>query len=341
MPLNALGYVGIRSDKLDDWATYGPQFLGLELVERTAGMLKFRMDDRKQRIIVSSEADAAHTFGWEVDDTAALDALAGRLDAAKIDAVRVPADALAMRAVTAAIRFADPAGNCLEAFCGPEQASTPFKSGRPISGFRTGALGMGHVVLHVPRIEDLRWFYEDVLGFRLSDYCETPFRACFFHVNSRHHSLAMIETGRSGIHHVMMELLNLDDVGQGYDLALRRARAHRHLARPPHQRFHDVVLRQEPERVHDRIRLGRPLHRPGDVAAARDAPRPLTLGPRARLAAGRAARRGARLPDAGGARGSAPTRPSRRRQLPHRRQFLRLVGGHEAAAIKRLSVAGC
>ncbi len=30
----------------------------------------------------------------------------------------------------------------------------------------------------------------------------------------------MIETGRNGIHHLMMELMMLDDVGQGYDLAL-------------------------------------------------------------------------------------------------------------------------
>ena len=29
----------------------------------------------------------------------------------------------------------------------------------------------------------------------------------------------MIETGRSGIHHIMMELYSLDDVGQAYDLA--------------------------------------------------------------------------------------------------------------------------
>jgi 2,3-dihydroxybiphenyl 1,2-dioxygenase len=220
MQLNALGYVGIKSDKLDDWASYGPKFLGLELVERTAGMLKFRMDDRKQRIIVSKEAEAAHAFGWEVQGVVALDALAGRLEDAKVAVKRVPAEELAIRGVAAAIRFADPAGNCLEAFCGAESAATPFKSGRPISGFRTGALGMGHIVLHVPRIEDLRWFYEDVLGFGLSDFCVTPFEAYFFHVNARHHSLAMIETGKSGIHHVMMELVNLDDVGQGYDLAL-------------------------------------------------------------------------------------------------------------------------
>jgi 2,3-dihydroxybiphenyl 1,2-dioxygenase len=219
MTLGALGYVGIRSDRLDDWAAFGPRFLGLELVERNDGMLKFRMDDRKQRIIVSAE-DAANTFGWEVEDAAALDAVAARVEAAKVHVERMPSADLAMRGVIAGIRFADPAGNRLEAFHGAESAPTTFRPGRPISGFRTGALGMGHVVLHVPSVDDVQWFYQDVLGFRLTDYALKPFRIFFFHINARHHSVALLETGRSAIHDVMMELLQLDDVGQGYDLAL-------------------------------------------------------------------------------------------------------------------------
>ena len=59
-----------------------------------------------------------------------------------------------------------------------------------------------------------------VLGFGLSDYIEKPFRAYFFHVNPRHHSLALIETGKDGMHHLMVELFSLDDVGQSYDVAL-------------------------------------------------------------------------------------------------------------------------
>ena len=64
-----------------------------------------------------------------------------------------------------------------------------------MSGFRTGPLGMGHVVLMAQRIEDLLPFYVDVLEFRLSDYMLHPFKAYFFHTNARHHSLALAETG--------------------------------------------------------------------------------------------------------------------------------------------------
>ena len=65
-------------------------------------------------------------------------------------------------------------------------------------------------------------FYRDLLGFRLTDYYSHPFQAYFLHVNPRHHSLAFIQTGKNAVHHMMMELFSFDDVGQGYDIALRR-----------------------------------------------------------------------------------------------------------------------
>ena len=221
MTLQSFGYVGIKSDKLGDWAAYGEKFLGLQLVEKTSNLLKFRMDDRKQRIIVTSEQDDAYQFGFELESAAACDQLAARLDAAKVNVRPMPASAIAMRGVAGGIRFADPAGTGLEVFWGAETATTPFTAGRAISGFRTGTLGMGHVVMQVASVDDLQWFYQDVLGFKLSDYTTSPFKAYFFHLNPRHHSLAMIQTGKKGVHHMMLELKNLDDVGQGYDIALQ------------------------------------------------------------------------------------------------------------------------
>lgn len=222
MALSSFGYFTLHSDKLADWEEYGTKFLGLQLAEKTSSQLKFRMDDRKQRIVVSSEPEATTVFGWEVEDVAALDDLAARLEAAKTAVSPMSADLLARRAVAGGITFADPAGNLLEAFYGPEIAGEPFQAGREISGFRTGVMGMGHAVLLVERLDDVQWFYQDVLGFRISDFVLEPFKAFFFHLNPRHHSLALIEGSQPGIHHIMMELNNLDDVGQGYDIAMSK-----------------------------------------------------------------------------------------------------------------------
>jgi 2,3-dihydroxybiphenyl 1,2-dioxygenase len=219
--LKALGYAGFGSDHLEDWRQFGTHLVGLQAVERGNSQLSFRMDDRKQRIVIDrAMGEGARFFGWEVADAPALDALAARLEAAGIAVTAEPQTLADTRRVRALISFRDPAGNRLEAFYGAEIDETPFKPGRSISGFRTGPLGLGHVVLTVEKIDTAMPFYVDVLGFALSDYIEKPFRAYFFHINPRHHSLALIETGKNGMHHLMVELFSLDDVGQSYDVAL-------------------------------------------------------------------------------------------------------------------------
>jgi 2,3-dihydroxybiphenyl 1,2-dioxygenase len=230
--LKALGYAGFGSTELDDWSQFGTGLVGLQAVERSPSLLAFRMDDRKQRIVIDREmGDGARFFGWEVADATALDALAARLDDAGVAVTAEPQTLADARRVRALISFHDPAGNRLEAFYGAETDDTPFRPGRSISGFRTGPLGLGHAVLTVTNIAPMMAFYVDVLGFGLSDYITKPFRAYFFHVNARHHSLAMIETGKDGMHHLMVELFSLDDVGQAYDVALAQERVNVTLGR--------------------------------------------------------------------------------------------------------------
>ncbi len=78
------------------------------------------------------------------------------------------------------------------------------------------------MVLSAPEIDSVLPFYRDVLGFRISDYANQPFRAVFFHVNARHHSLALLQAGQPGLHHLMVEVLSVDDLGRAYDAALER-----------------------------------------------------------------------------------------------------------------------
>jgi 2,3-dihydroxybiphenyl 1,2-dioxygenase len=218
--LTGLGYIGICSSRLDDWSSYATRLLGMQQVDRAGAVRAFRMDDRKQRLVVTGDdADGLGFLGWEVASAAALDALAGRLDAHGVEVQYAPRALADERHVTDLIVFNDPAGNRVEVFHGPAVASDPFKPGRPISGFRTGALGMGHAVLHVENTEPLLAFYRDLLGFRVSDYALKPYALYFFHINGRHHSFAMVGSGKRGMHHFMVELCSLDDVGQGYDLA--------------------------------------------------------------------------------------------------------------------------
>jgi 2,3-dihydroxybiphenyl 1,2-dioxygenase len=221
MTVQALGYVGVRAKSLEDWAGYGSNMLGLQRVDKSRLSLAFRMDDRKQRLLVDADGgQGIGFFGWELADAMALDALAARLERLGTKVARGSRALADERHVKDLVVANDPAGNRLEFFHGAAVASEPFKPGRNISGFRTGPLGMGHVVLHFERIAEVMKFYQEVLEFKLSDYWLRPFPGYFFHVNPRHHSIALVETGKNQVHHMMMELYSFDDVGQGLDLAL-------------------------------------------------------------------------------------------------------------------------
>src|SRR5437764_14433244 len=71
MNIQGLGYVGIRAKSLEDWTNFGSRFLGMQLLERTGNTLALRMDDRKQRVVVSEDGgECVAFFGWVVADAA-------------------------------------------------------------------------------------------------------------------------------------------------------------------------------------------------------------------------------------------------------------------------------
>ena len=71
MGLETLGYICLRTANLEDWTAYASRFLGMQLVDKSRGTATFRMDDKKQRLVVHEDAgDAPGFFGWEVADAA-------------------------------------------------------------------------------------------------------------------------------------------------------------------------------------------------------------------------------------------------------------------------------
>jgi 2,3-dihydroxybiphenyl 1,2-dioxygenase len=224
MAVDSLGYVGMRAKDLEDWTSYGCGLLGLQRVDKSKSTMALRMDDRKQRLVIDADGgEGVSFFGWETRDAASMQAIAARLDRAGVK-VEQGSRALAdQRFVSDLIVFDDPAGNRIEVFHGAQVASDPFTPGRNMSGFRTGPLGLGHILYNVSSdalCDQLMKFYSENLGFRLTDYYSNPFTAFFMHVNPRHHSMAFVRGEKTGMHHIMMEVFSFDDMGQGYDIAL-------------------------------------------------------------------------------------------------------------------------
>ena len=81
-------------------------------------------------------------------------------------------------------------------------------------------------MLIVPDLAAASAFYTDVLGFRPSDSIEAALSLRFFHCPghaARHHTVAMAWVpGMVGMHHLMLEVRSLDDVGSALDLVNER-----------------------------------------------------------------------------------------------------------------------
>ncbi|SRR6266851_2357756 len=138
MAVQALGYLGISTQNIVEWSDFAARRLGLQLVDRGVSRRAFRMDDRRQRVIVDKERpDAERFFAREVADAASFDALAGKLEAAGVAVQREPAALVDQRFVRDLISFRDPAGNRLKVFHGPRLADTPFAPARFLAPCRS------------------------------------------------------------------------------------------------------------------------------------------------------------------------------------------------------------
>ncbi|MGO0693105.1 VOC family protein [Pseudomonas guariconensis] len=230
MDIRGLGYVTVRSSDLAQWRHYASQVLGMMVVEDERGECLFlKMDERPYRILVQHSAqDGFGACGWEVAGQAAFDQAVAELHAAGVVVEEGSAEQAALRQVQALALFADPDGNRHELYWGPRQDFARFVSPVGVRGFVSDGLGMGHVVLPAPTFDRCRDFYEQVMGFGLSDLMKVRFtpdpaepekRIYFMHCNNgRHHSLAIFECPvPSGCVHMMVEVAGLEDVGRALD----------------------------------------------------------------------------------------------------------------------------
>jgi 2,3-dihydroxybiphenyl 1,2-dioxygenase len=227
-----LGYLGLEVSDVASWKTYATEVLGLALATADAADTVFlRMDENHHRIALHPGArdDIAYT-GWEVRDEAALAALAERMERRGTAVRRGTRAEAAARRVLGLVEMRDPNGIAVEVYWGPlVQAERPFTSPRGIGGFEAGALGAGHIVLSVDDYDATLAFYRDGLGLLISDFIELEMGAAgrttvaFMHCGPRHHSLAFAKfPAPRRLHHVMLQLRDMDDVGTTYDLCAER-----------------------------------------------------------------------------------------------------------------------
>lgn len=224
MKVRALGYVGAESPEAKQWEEFGPDVLGMQVVDGEApDTVHLRMDDRHHRIAIhQGPRDRLAYLGWEIASDDDLAEGVEDLERAGITLTEATDEELEARQVRRMVSFTAPGGARHELFYGQLSLPNQFSPGRPLAGFVTGEQGMGHVVCVVPDLETATRFYK-LLGFKKSDEIYAFIDAVFFHCNPRHHTLAITQIPRvRGLHHIMVQLNSLDDVGIAYDIVARK-----------------------------------------------------------------------------------------------------------------------
>jgi 2,3-dihydroxybiphenyl 1,2-dioxygenase len=226
MSIGSLGYLGLAVKDPAAFGAFATGVLGLMPGESEA---RYRLDDLAWRIAVApGDADDLAYVGFEVAGPAELEAVRSRLLEGGVAVGNGDPDLAAERGVLGLITCQDPDGLPVEVFYGPTlRGETPFTSPAGVSAFQTGAQGLGHIVLSTRDMAAARRFYQDLLGFRLSDIIRMGgargFDMEFFHCNARHHTLALMPIPLpKRLHHFMLQTPSLDDVGFALERATRQ-----------------------------------------------------------------------------------------------------------------------
>lgn len=225
MSVSQLAYLGIGVSDMPAWKSFATEILGMQVTERADdGTVYLRMDENHHRIALhpSGEDDVLYV-GLQAPTHARYEEAKSALRAAGVAVSQGTSAEIAHRRVVDFVKF-ETGDLPFELSIGPfSRWDPPFQPARPMSGFKTGALGFGHVVLRSVDREDSVGLLTRVLGFRISDYINTM---VFLRCNPRHHSVAfqprMPDLPRSRdkrMWHFMLEANSIDDVGSALDLA--------------------------------------------------------------------------------------------------------------------------
>jgi catechol 2,3-dioxygenase-like lactoylglutathione lyase family enzyme len=96
------------------------------------------------------------------------------------------------------LRFTDPKGTVIELF------SEWSYLGKHLQPLGAGPLKLGHIAFQVLDVQKVTKFYQDVLGFRVSDWIEDFF--VFMRCGPDHHTVNFITGKKAKMHHIAFEL---------------------------------------------------------------------------------------------------------------------------------------
>jgi 2,3-dihydroxy-p-cumate/2,3-dihydroxybenzoate 3,4-dioxygenase len=159
-------------------------------------IIRLRQDDEKKTDLISFFAARR----------ADVDALYERISAQGLKIISSPAPAEGP-AGGYSLRFFDPDGRAIEVV-----SDVTLRTPRALQKGEAIPVGLSHIVLHTPDVRKLQEFYQEVLGFRVSDWIGEFM--VFLRCNAAHHRLAILP-GPPALNHVAFDVSSIDELMRG------------------------------------------------------------------------------------------------------------------------------
>jgi 2,3-dihydroxy-p-cumate/2,3-dihydroxybenzoate 3,4-dioxygenase len=206
--LKDLRYVRLGTRDLAQATEYAQRILGLELVRREGNAVYLRGDDRDHTLVYVKGDPADHVVGWEVADTAALDAAGATLESHKLSARRGTRAECEQRHVADFLSLSDPSGNVHELVVRPHHSGRRFFASRDC-----GVWSFSHIGLRTTDAERDERFWTTVMNARVSDRIGA---APLLRIHEVHHTIALFPSPHAGVQHVNHQVHGIDDVMRSY-----------------------------------------------------------------------------------------------------------------------------
>ena len=208
MKIAKLGYAGFNTPDVEAMLAYYTNVIGFTLVGRDgdgAAYLRNVLDHHTIVLYPAQEQGIRH-IGFQIGGGQTLADAATQL---RNQGITVETQSDAQPGVAEQLQFADPEGTILHLYAAMEQVHDPFPEGGIVPE------KLGHIALGVHDVQKIADFYQNVLGFRVSDLIEDFF--VFMRSGPDHHTMNFVRSKDQKMNHIAYQLKDWAHVQRACD----------------------------------------------------------------------------------------------------------------------------